>query len=260
LIQAFRALLVSLALLVPLVPRPAAEAPVEEIATERAMPAIVSLAAPVEEPVEPDLLGEHRLLGDALRPTPEPTPVMGATPTWLVLRWLPVLQVVASRSGDELRLDPALVLAMIFSESGGDGAVGTSHANAMGLMQVIPRSWTASAKCLEDPICNVYAGERILRSTMDKHDGDLRLALALYNCSEEGVRTDGCGSTGGYHYADAILNVYRPHFAAELSRLVAGRSEWQSRIESSARWPEMLEWLRSWEYGPEAVKEESDAR
>ena len=66
-----------------------------------------------------------------------------------------------------------------------------SHAGAVGLMQVLPR--TASAvmgerytreqvmRCLYDARCNQWVGERYLKEQLNRYDGHVGLALAAYH-------------------------------------------------------------------------------
>jgi len=93
---------------------------------------------------------------------------------------------------------------------------GSDGANSIGLMQVISRSWTGTVEQLKRPEYNVFVGMRMLHAILDKADGDIRLALALYNCGEEGVTNDACGRHGGLAYADRVLNYWIPTFRAEL--------------------------------------------
>ena len=93
---------------------------------------------------------------------------------------------------------------------------GSDGANSIGLMQVISRSWTGTVEQLKRPEDNVFVGMRMLHAILDKADGDIRLALALYNCGEEGVTNDACGRHGGLAYADRVLNYWIPTFRAEL--------------------------------------------
>jgi len=112
-------------------------------------------------------------------------------------------------------LDPALVLAVMAQESQGFpyAQSGDRH-GSIGLMQVIPRSWTGTRTQLLNPAYNLYVGMRMLNFSTQKWG--VRLGLAHYNCSEEGVRNDACGSKGGLNYADRILDYWVPVFRATL--------------------------------------------
>lgn len=78
-----------------------------------------------------------------------------------------------------------LLLAVARGESDFDPRA-RSHANALGLMQIL---WPSTAKHLGldrltdlyRPCTNVDAGARYLRELLTRYDGDLHLALAAYN-------------------------------------------------------------------------------
>src|SRR3954466_3490922 len=84
-----------------------------------------------------------------------------------------------------------LVRAVIWAESGGDaGAV--SHAGAIGLMQLMPR--TAGDMYVQDPIDpaqNISGGTRYLRYLANQFNGDMLLTLAAYNAGPDAVKKYG---------------------------------------------------------------------
>lgn len=94
------------------------------------------------------------------------------------------------------RLDPALVAAMIYVESGFDETA-RSPRGAVGLMQVLPATAQEIAhktggvafveQDLEDPKVNVRYGAYYLRSTMNQFEGDTLAAVAAYNAGGEAV-------------------------------------------------------------------------
>jgi hypothetical protein len=88
--------------------------------------------------------------------------------------WRPLASAAAARFG----LPEAWVLAVIEAESGGRTEIGgrptTSHAGAMGLMQIMPRTW-ASLRAVyrlggnpHDPADNIVAGTAYLRAMYDR--------------------------------------------------------------------------------------------
>lgn len=87
-------------------------------------------------------------------------------------------------------LDPALVAAVIYVESGFD-ARARSNQGAVGLMQVLPATAAQIAhetggsafvtSDLVDPAVNVRYGAYYLRSTIDQFEGDMVSAVAAYN-------------------------------------------------------------------------------
>ena len=81
----------------------------------------------------------------------------------------------------EYGVDPSLVKAVIYQESGGDPNA-ESKAGAQGLMQLMPP--TAEELGVEDsfdPEQNIRAGTRYLSKLMKRYDGDVRKALWAYN-------------------------------------------------------------------------------
>lgn len=94
------------------------------------------------------------------------------------------------------RLDPALLAAVIYSESKFD-AEARSKAGAIGLMQLLPDTARGIAirtggdrfvvSDLLDPEINVRYGSWYLRNLLDRYDGDLRTALAAYHAGPGNV-------------------------------------------------------------------------
>ena len=107
-------------------------------------------------------------------------------------------------------LDPDLVAALIWQESGG-APEAFSQSGAVGLMQIMPRDGiAASFQCingpcfgnrptiteLKDPQFNVKYGTSMLKGLVSKH-GDLREALRCYGPMDV-----------GYSYADRVMNLF----------------------------------------------------
>jgi Soluble lytic murein transglycosylase and related regulatory proteins (some contain LysM/invasin domains) len=92
-------------------------------------------------------------------------------------------------SSEEYGLDPALVFAVIRTESSFDPNA-VSRAGAKGLMQIMPATaeWVAFRTKTEfdesrifEPGYNINIGCHLLSYLLEKYNGDLRFALAAYN-------------------------------------------------------------------------------
>jgi len=107
-------------------------------------------------------------------------------------------------------LDPDLIAALIWQESGGNPTA-YSHSGAVGLMQVMPSDGIASSfvckngPCftnrptiseLQDPEFNIQYGTRMLKN-LQLHYGNLRDALKHYGPMDV-----------GYSYADKVISIY----------------------------------------------------
>jgi soluble lytic murein transglycosylase len=118
-------------------------------------------------------------------------------PGWYARLWYPLeyedaIRAEAARNA----LDPALVAAVIDTES---GFVPDSRSaeGAVGLMQLLPETARFVARLsdrpspapdrLEVPEVNIAYGTRYLRYLLERHDGDLDLALAAYNGGESNL-------------------------------------------------------------------------
>jgi hypothetical protein len=92
----------------------------------------------------------------------------------------------------EFGIDPALIHAVIFVESGYN-PIARSPAGAIGLMQVLPS--TAARYGISNPaqslLANLRAGTRYLRDLMVQFNYNLDLVLAAYNAGENAVRRHG---------------------------------------------------------------------
>jgi peptidoglycan lytic transglycosylase len=113
---------------------------------------------------------------------------------------------------DENGLDPYLVASLIRQESEfNPGAI--SHANAYGLMQLLPRTGKGEAKkqglqhystdSLLDPTTNIELGTRYFRQMVDHFGGQIEYALAAYNAGEE--RVEDWRSSGTYRDIDEFV-------------------------------------------------------
>jgi len=104
---------------------------------------------------------------------------------------LPHLGDLIAPAAAKYALDPNLVAAVIWAESSGDPKA-VSTKGASGLMQLMPgTARDMGVSDVLDPSQNVDGGSRYLRQMLDRHDGELSLALAAYNAGPEAVRKYG---------------------------------------------------------------------
>jgi soluble lytic murein transglycosylase-like protein len=98
---------------------------------------------------------------------------------------------IVREAADRHRVDPALIRAVIQTESGWNPSA-VSRKGAAGLMQLVPA--TAQRFGVHDvfnPQQNVDAGARYLKMLLDRYNGNLDLALAAYNAGEGAVDRHG---------------------------------------------------------------------
>jgi hypothetical protein len=154
------------------------------------------------------------------KPTSTPDPAIEVTANYKVRRcllyaeiperWI-VMEKAPKDQFNNLTLDDVpLVLAVMAAESGCDPHLTSTDGYAsIGLMQIIPRDWLPNVRSNG---MNVYTGMYILDRSIDLAYGDVRLALAYYNCGVPKVEADACGSHGGLNYADKVLDFWLPRF------------------------------------------------
>lgn len=119
-----------------------------------------------------------------------------AMPAWYARMWYPIdYEEVITREARRNDLDPALVAAVIYTES---GFVPDSRSSqgAVGLMQVLPSTAefvathpgrpSPAPEQIDRPEVNIAYGTRYLRYLIDGHDS-IPLALAAYNGGEANV-------------------------------------------------------------------------
>lgn len=97
------------------------------------------------------------------------------------------IDLVITRTGRNLGVDPRLIHAVIWQESRYK-TTAESHAGARGLMQLMPPAAKRFGCEDRDNIeANVTAGTKYLRWLLKRFDGNVTLALAAYNAGEGNV-------------------------------------------------------------------------
>ncbi|MBN1626356.1 MAG: lytic transglycosylase domain-containing protein [Deltaproteobacteria bacterium] len=95
---------------------------------------------------------------------------------------------IITQAADKNNVDPALIKAIIMAESAYDPTA-ISKKGAIGLMQLMPHTAASlSPEDMCDPVHNINAGVRYLKTLLNKFDGDLELTLAAYNAGISKVR------------------------------------------------------------------------
>lgn len=90
-------------------------------------------------------------------------------------------------AGTKYQVDPLLIYLIMREESGFNYRA-VSRVGARGLMQLMPdTARRLGVRNIHDPVENVEAGTRYLKSLIDMFGGDMNLALAAYNAGEGAV-------------------------------------------------------------------------
>ncbi|HEX2713746.1 MAG TPA: lytic transglycosylase domain-containing protein [Candidatus Acidoferrales bacterium] len=130
------------------------------------------------------------------------------------------LERMVQEAAERHRVDPALVRAVIETESGWNPSA-VSRKGARGLMQLAPgTAQRFGVVNVFDPKENLEGGVRYLRALLERYNGDLDKALAAYNAGEGAV--DRARGVPNYpetlHYVRKITDSYfRPGFGRSRS-------------------------------------------
>lgn len=130
-------------------------------------------------------------------------------------------------------LDPYLVAALVAQESTFVADV-RSHANAWGLMQLLPSTARAyarklgirySSSILTDPETNIRMGTAYLADKI-KEFGDVRLALASYNAGESPVRR-WLGERGGIDRDEFVDDIPYPETQGYVRKIIGTAEDYR---------------------------------
>jgi soluble lytic murein transglycosylase-like protein len=135
----------------------------------------------------------------------------------------PEIDAVINKAAGALGLDPALVKAVVKTESNFNPQA-VSSAGAKGLMQLMPNTAREmGVKDSFDPLENIWGGARYLKRMLDRHGGNIRKALASYNWGPGNVDRHGAsGNLPGEtrRYIEVVTSHYNRYKNREVARQV----------------------------------------
>ncbi len=144
----------------------------------------------------------------------------GSTHSYVSPKQLSLILRTIERSAEKFDLEPALVKAVIKTESDFN-PMAVSSAGAMGLMQLMPQTasrWSVNNPM--DPVENIWGGVRYLRHLLDLFDGQLSLALAAYHAGEDRVQENWNipPIPATQEYVQRVLRYYKKYQGGRVSR------------------------------------------
>jgi len=168
----------------PIAPDAPATTPV--IRATLSQPFSVQENTPTRLPLQPTLTSAPTSRGRHIKPSPQARQYASTAR----LNRVAFSQEI-SQAASRLRLDPALVRAVVHVESGFNPKA-RSHKGASGLMQLMPataRQWGVTAA--HDAGQNITGGSQHLAHLLSRYNGNTALALAAYNAGEGAVNRYG---------------------------------------------------------------------
>lgn len=127
-----------------------------------------------------------QVLKNYIPPTPQLEKPTTPTPFNFTTKHAGLDQLIATNAARH-NVDPLLIYLVMQQESGFNYRA-VSPVGARGLMQLMPATARSlGVRNIHDPVENVEAGTRYLKTLLQKFNGDINLALAGYNAGEDAV-------------------------------------------------------------------------
>lgn len=148
------------------------------------------------------------------------------------------LDQIVQQAAERHNLDPALVKAVISTESGWNPTA-ISRKGAVGLMQLIPETAERfGVGNAFDPVQNVEGGTSYLKQLLDHYNGDLTKTLAAYNAGERAV--DQSGGIPAFpeteRYVQKVTDAYfRPSSGRDPSLWSKPKAPIRQEVDSNGR-------------------------